>query len=151
MFPDSPADGAGSCGSDREWRLVIHYSLDGGKKFDYFRSWFLSTDLKEAFEKSKHITVTLKGNQMFLGNDIYAFSHDLHKGMTGAGNVVEGGPKLYPTLKHLPARITSLATTTFDRKKSQSKDDVPFHSLQFRRRNIARPSRPSAHRVTSSR
>jgi hypothetical protein len=99
VFPDSPSDGAGTCGNDRGCFFRIYYSLDGGRKFDWFDPWRLSTDRKDSYEMGKNITATLQGKHLYIADQRNAYVYTLEKGIMGGGKHIEGGPKNVPHVR----------------------------------------------------
>ncbi len=99
VFPSAPANGIGRCGNEKGCTLQMYYSLDGGKTFDRFHTWELGSDLGEAYEKNKHITVNLQGLQLYIANQDQAYVYTLQKGIKGGAQYIEGGPKNVPHVR----------------------------------------------------
>lgn len=99
VFPDAPGDGVGRCGNDRGCFLKIHYSLDGGRTFDWFHPWKLSSDMKKSYETAKNLTVTLKGTELFVGDESRAVEYTFRNGAMGESKVVEGGATGVPRIR----------------------------------------------------
>jgi hypothetical protein len=100
-FPDAPGPTARFCG-DRGCKLAINYSLDGGRTFDRFHPWRLpSGDNMRPdvpYQETKNITVTLKGNQLYLADKTSAIVYTLKKSLDGSESV-EGGPAAVPNVR----------------------------------------------------
>lgn len=100
VFPDSISDGTGYCGvGERGCFLSIYYSLDGGRTFDWFHPWRLGGDRKRAYEIAKNLTVTLKGTELFVGDEFRAVEYTFRNGTKGESSVVEGGPTGVPRVR----------------------------------------------------
>jgi hypothetical protein len=99
VFPTAPANGVGWCGNDKGCTLIMYYSLDGGRTFDWFHPWQLSSDLKESYEIAKSLTVTLKGKQLYVQDKESAYMFALGKGTMGASEYIKDGPKAVPHVR----------------------------------------------------